>query len=96
MTDEHITEVQFRVFEGEVIAIFPYIVESYGTVLSYQHIGQHGECSMSLPTTKAKPEQYEALQRELEDLGYNLKVVQRRNYDKWYKEYLKFISKRKQ
>lgn len=77
------TKVIFRMFKGEVLALFP---EVAGTVdkphhcLSYARIGQHsaadpyGVIDESSPAT---PEEYASLKRELERIGYQLEVVQR-------------------
>ena len=39
-------KVIFRKIDNEVIAIFPEIKNTYNTLLSYMHIGQHGGCSL--------------------------------------------------
>lgn len=75
------TQVKFKKFEGEIIAIFPnelYNEKLYGKtqLMSYQHLGQHGACSSSLLKCRnAKPSEYRALKRELESIGYNLEVL---------------------
>lgn len=79
--DTEQTEVQFRLFRGEIIAVFPYIIETDTNVMSYANIGQHSSCmwninSISKPAT---PEQYSDLQKELEQIGYNLKVIKKRS-----------------
>jgi hypothetical protein len=43
--DEHVTEVIFRKYKDhnqDILALFPYEIESGYSCLSYQHIGQHG------------------------------------------------------
>ena len=81
--DKHETPVIFRVFEGDVIAIFPCLPWSLrGTdVASYMHVGQHGaaEPAIVYRTRLAKPEEYEPLKRELEGrpFGCRLKVYKR-------------------
>lgn len=47
--------------------------------MSYSHIGQHSACHIDYvkECEVADPESYKALADELEDLGYNLKVVSR-------------------
>jgi hypothetical protein len=95
--DTQKTEVIFRVdttkdYAGAITAIFPYQVETYkGNVGMYAHVGQHGHgdyqtmLGMSRP---AGPEEYNDLKKEMENnYGYNFKVIQRRNYDKYLKEY---------
>lgn len=90
--DKEITEVQFRILKGEVIAVFPYEIYNIGgknktpTVNSYMHNGQHSGCDWNINnfTKKATPEQYTSLLNELEsNFGYNLKVIQRRNHSKF-------------
>lgn len=76
------TPVIFRVLEGEVIAIFPTIAGSYDiqrTCSSYQHIGQHSACDINIGTRArlATRKEYMPLKRELEGLGYRLRVVKR-------------------
>jgi hypothetical protein len=87
--DTHITEVQFRIFQNEVIAVFPYEIASIGnnpSVMSYQHLGQHSGCIWYINnhSKKATFDQYKDLMVELENHhGYNLKVIQRRNHSKF-------------
>lgn len=67
------TQVKFKIFKGDVIALFPQ--EKNGDfIMSYQHIGQHGDASKSLLHCKnATPEQYKELKHELENrVGYDL------------------------
>jgi len=87
--DKQITEVQFRIFKGEVLAVFPYTIESSLNVMSYAHIGQHSSCVWFINENShtATPEQYEDLKTELENLGYNLKVIKRRNHSKYLAAY---------
>jgi hypothetical protein len=86
--DQHKTAVIFRKWHakdgGQIIALFPEIPSgNYGYhVLSYEHIGQHGAADYNgvmARTVPATEEEYAALKRELEQLGYNLAVYQRRN-----------------
>ena len=79
--DTHTTEVQFRLFRGEVTAVFPYIVESPHNVMCYVHLGQHSVCNWNFNAVSkpATPEQYADLYKELESIGYKLKVIKRRN-----------------
>jgi len=81
--DEFETKVIFRVFKdgGDVLALFPEIDEGNGLVSSYQHIGQHSGADYTgciQITRPATPAEYSALKRELESLGYNLKVSVRK------------------
>jgi len=42
-------DVVFRAFpDGDVIALFPGVEEGSGSIMSYQHIGQHAAASRSL------------------------------------------------
>lgn len=76
------TKVIFRKFKtgGDVIAIFPEIQDGYGTVLSYQHIGQHGACCINFSsfTVPANGTEIRPLLKELKSIGYtDLKIVKR-------------------
>ena len=76
------TPVIFRKFndDGSILAIFPTIDWDGIHVSSYQLIGQHGACSLSLAYQGTKPAseaEYAPLKRELEALGYVLDVRQR-------------------
>jgi hypothetical protein len=97
--DTYITEVIFRKwnrkdFKGDIIALFPYDIwdEFNGNVASYEHIGQHcgadyNHCiNMTVP---AKEEEYKDLKEELEYIGYNLKVINKRNHKKYLTELYK-------
>jgi len=75
--------VIFRVFEGEVTAIFP---TEPGTnnpdcCTCYAHVGQHGTCSKGwYPTTlPATPDDYKDLLAELQEIysDVGLKVVKK-------------------
>ena len=89
--DDEIVPVMFRVwksgyFKGDVDAIFP-TLPFYGdddwrkhVVTSYAHIAQHGSADLHYvisATRPATPAEYAPLKRELEQIGYNLRVVQR-------------------
>ena len=80
---EPITPVIFRKWPdkegGEIIALFPYELEVDGNVSSYEHTGQHGTASPEVirRTKAATPAQYADLKRELEGIGYRLKIIKR-------------------
>lgn len=83
-TIEQVTEVVFRVFktDGDVVALFPNeIADLEGNCMSYQRIGQHGAAtynhciSISRP---AMPAEYASLKRELESIGYILKIIKKK------------------
>lgn len=77
--DTEQTKVIFRKFKDDkgVIAYFPELpgTNDFNTCLSYMHLGQHGSASIDFSNTlKAYPSEYESLKKELESLGYNLKI----------------------
>lgn len=76
-----LTKVIFRFWKGDVIAIFP---EAFGSqaryCLSYQHIGQHGDCEphhIIRESRLATRAEYLPLARELRKIGYRLKITKR-------------------
>lgn len=88
--DTEKTIVVFRKFrkEGDIIAMFPLINadNNKGACMSYQHIGQHGAASYDLVnayTIPALEREYTELKKELESIGYNLKI-QKRIIKKWF------------
>lgn len=89
--DTHKTAVQFRKLKGEVIAVFPYLIEGEFTVSSYAHIGQHSEASWDINsfTRPALPSEYNDLKAELENIGYNLDVIQKRSHKRYLEAYHK-------
>ena len=71
---------KWRSGDKEIIALFPDMRENDGTIGSFEHVGQHGGADYQLvlrQTTAATPEEYEDLKDELEDRGYNLRVMNR-------------------
>lgn len=79
--DDFETKVVFRVLGGDVIALFPEIDESNGHCMSYMHMGQHGGADYSgiiKSSRRASPTEYASLKRELESIGYSLKVRMRK------------------
>lgn len=91
--DNEITEVIFRKFpEGDVIALFPYEISNWkGDIMSYQHVGQHGDCDYNLIVSKTKlatPEEYADLKKELEThYDYKFKVLKKMNHNKYSQAY---------
>ena len=66
-------KTKFIDFNGEIIALFPNMKESKGCIMSYQHIGQHGEASEDfLNYPEATGQRVEELKKELKDIGYNI------------------------
>jgi hypothetical protein len=77
------TKVVFRVFKGEVTAVFPEepaVAFQPWTCLCYSHVGQHSSCELQYliyASKAATPEQYADLRRELESIGYVLDIKRR-------------------
>jgi hypothetical protein len=68
-----------------IIALFPYINGSMNYVMSYEHIDQHGDADYHYVVSNsklAKPEEYADLKKELEDIGYNLKIAKKKQYNR--------------
>ncbi len=91
-TDKHITEVVFRVdttkdFKGTVYALFPHnACDNSGNVTTYQHVGQHSAADYKhcLKRSKMATElECADLKKELQNIGYNLKVIKKQNYQKF-------------
>ena len=82
-------ETKDKEFKGEIFALFPYEEFSpRADCTSYAHIGQHGgaDYKFSISASKpATPEEYKDLKTELESLGYNLQIIQKRNTKKYLK-----------
>ena len=82
------TDVIFRKEkDNTILAAFPHDVwDLSGAVAYYAHVGQHGGADYSYFTEKTVPaleSEYTDLKTELESIGYNLRIVKRRNYDKY-------------
>lgn len=96
MENTTVTEMLFRKDkEGDIVAIMPYEIYSRNFVDSYQHCGQHSACHLSFieDTTPATPEEYADLKRELEGIGYNVKVIRKVNQKKYLKKLAQFKNK---
>lgn len=81
--DKHQTTVVFRKYpDGSIIALMPAVKWDHrGNCTSYMHVGQHGGADYQgvIASTKpAQPGEYEDLKRELQGLGYSLRIVHRR------------------
>ena len=84
--DKHITKVMFRKditkdFKGSIFAIFPYEINHQSFITTYQHIGQHSSGDYDYCIKSSKPateEEYKDLFEELESIGYNLKIVNKK------------------
>ena len=70
---------------NDVIAFFPEVRVNYGNIMSYMHIGQHGEASYEfyLTTRKANKNEYTDLFAELRKIydDCELVVKQKINYN---------------
>lgn len=96
--DKNITEVVFRKFaDGSILALFPYIIQDHrGSINSYMIIGQHSGADYTMSIRRTKPAneaEYKDIKKELENTGYNLKVIKKHSVDKYltaYKNSLKF------
>lgn len=71
------TRVKFIIFNNEIIALFPDLIESgHRRIESYAHIGQHGSASRNLMHCKAATkDQYQSLQHELESPPYHYNLL---------------------
>jgi len=86
------TPVIFRKFKDEILAVFPYDVERSGSCTCYAHIGQHSSCDYDhvINTSKlAKEEDFKDLLSELKSIGYEVKIIKKRNYNKYLDAYHK-------
>ena len=86
--DNYKTDVVFRKYSDKsIIALFPHNVNDYyGNVESYQHIGQHSGADYGgilMCTKLASKEEYSDLKKELEDIGYNLRIIEKQNRNKF-------------
>ena len=85
------TDVIFRKDKDGVFALFPYLVATVdGKVTAYAHLGQHfaADYNHCIITSKpAKPEEYVDLMAELEQIGYNLRVIQKINARKYFRAF---------
>jgi hypothetical protein len=86
------TDVIFRIdttpeHKGVVFALFPHDCETHeGLVGSYQRVGQHSTADYGWCIRKSRPatpQEYADLKSELETIGYDVRVVVRRNYAKY-------------
>jgi len=63
----------------EPIAFLLDVDANWGSVMSYMHVGQHGEADIGYfyDCTPATPEQYADLKAELQSIGYRLIIRKR-------------------
>lgn len=73
----------------EIVAFMPELPANYGRILSYMHIGQHGEADLGFyhETKKATAEEYNPLLKELKSIYDDciLVVKQKLYYKDLYK-----------
>jgi len=88
-TIDTVDTVIFRKNSYGIFAIFPYIIaDMCGSVTIYQHVGQHSagtydHCIASSKAATAK--EYGGLKNELESIGYNLKIGEKRHWNTYVK-----------
>jgi len=91
------TEVIFRYWKSEAIALFPYEIADFdGNCLSYMTVGQHSAANYDVlisVSRLATSEEYASLQEELARIGYNLKIVQRRQYQRYRRAVVDAMSR---
>lgn len=78
------TKVIFKKkYDGDILAVFPEDKYSANPAdnhcTCYAHIGQHSGCSplYYIPLPEAIESEYSALKSELEQIGYNLQIIQK-------------------
>ena len=88
------TDVIFRKWPGgDIIALFPYDISLHYHCSSYEHVGQHSPADYDLVISKTKPaKDFQDLKAELERIGYKLRVIKKRNYNKFINAYQKAKS----
>jgi hypothetical protein len=90
--NDYLTDVIFRKFKDDknIIALFPYdIWDNKLNCTSYMHLGQHGAADypgVIMVSVPAKEAEYSDLKKELECLGYDLKVIYKRSNKKLTKK----------
>jgi hypothetical protein len=80
-----LTTVAFRTqtkgaLKGTVTAIFPYLPYDSQYLTGYTRVGQHHACSREWVLSNSRPStdiEYADLKAELENIGYNLRVINR-------------------
>lgn len=78
--------------KGIIFAILPHNVSTLkGDITTYQHVGQHSSGDYNVCLKQSRPaNEFEAadLKAEMENhFGYNFKVLKKRNYNKYLKNY---------
>lgn len=94
--DNYITDVVFRVdttgsWKGTVFAMLPHECSDYkGNVTCYQHVGQHSSADYHGCVAKSRlatETEYADLKREMENIGYVLKVIKKQDRHKFLVSY---------
>ena len=89
--DSEATQVSFRMWKGQVIALFPYeIADNRGSIQSYMRLGQHSAADyhhIVANSRPATPIERNALKEELESIGYNLQIISRYSHQKYLDAY---------
>ena len=68
--------------DGDITAVFIDDKSYFPYLGCYAHIGQHSVCSPGWLLRETKPaKKYNDLLNELEEIGYNVEVVKRVNYN---------------
>jgi len=79
-------KIILRKYENKIIAFFPEVKVNPGMILSYAHIGQHSEASLSFyretKPVKIWQENVLDLVNELKSLGYKPKIMKKIIYIK--------------
>lgn len=79
---------KFNKFSNDIIALFPYDYEGDYMCSSYMHLGQHSRADYHYCIAISQPatyDEYHDLKRELESIGYDLKVIKKAVRSKMYK-----------
>ena len=83
------TKMIFRKDRFGVFALMPYeIADRQGNVTCYQHIGQHSAANYWYCIQYSKPanqDEAKDLFNELTQIGYNIKLIKRQNFNKYLK-----------
>jgi len=91
--DQYTTDVIFRKWKGEIIALLPHeVCDRSGSVTSYMHVGQHSGANYShivRNSTLATEEEYSDLKKEMEHIGYNIRIVKKQQYGRYIKDFNK-------
>ena len=77
METEKVKVIFRKTKDGEIIAFMPELKANYGKIVSYMHIGQHGEASVEFywNTKKATEKEYKPLLNELNGIYYDCVLV---------------------